>query len=141
MDQPRTILMCEATVYLAFKRRWIRPYDLRGDEFLFYFVQDPRTVIRPPEFREVFDEAEQAKRLLYNCEVPSQQDSGHLETFLSEFGLGNELRSVIDIFEGAAAEFIDEYYARTPQFRVFGPYNPLSGFERRFEKGYAFVQR
>ena len=142
MDQPRrTILMCEANVILAFRRHWIKAADLGGDEILCYFVHDARTINRPSELRRVFDEAEAQKRLLYNCEVPSQRACGHLEAFLNEHSFGAELERVIGIFEGAPSEFIDECYSRTPNLRVFGPYNPLSGFERRWEEGYAFIQR
>jgi len=133
--------MCEANVILAFRRHWIRSSDLGGDEFLFYFVQDTRTINRPSELRRVFDAAEQEKRLLYNCDLPSQRDCAQLEAFLNQFGVEADLQSLIGIFEGAPSEYIDESYSRMPNLRVFGPYNPLSGFERRWEKGYAFVQR
>jgi hypothetical protein len=141
MVQRRTLLMCEANILLALRRTWIQFADLESDEFLFYLVQEKRSITRTPEIRRIYDAAEGHKRLLYNCHAPSQVECGPLESFLSEFGFASELDGVIGIFQGAPSEFIEECYARTPDLRILGPHNQLSGFERRWESNYAYVQR
>jgi hypothetical protein len=141
MAQRRTILMCEKNILLALQRRWIRYADLEGDEFLFYFVQSTASIARPPEIRKIYDIAEKESRIYYRCDVPDRRNCGPLEAFLKGFSLENELDCVLAIFEGAPAEFIADYYTRRSEIRVLGPINPLSGFSRRWEGGYAYIQR
>ena len=133
--------MSEGKLLEALRLGWISIDELKGDEFIFYFVPgaEPPDGTWVPETLELIYDAARRKTpprfVLDKGKVPSATD---LAKLLDAHGFQSVTNSVLKIFDGLPWRLVADLYSQQiPDLRVLGPKDYWSGFDFRWEPGYA----